>query len=480
MSQNVATQQQNQGRAPTPLDQAKQQILSPGFADQVRMALPEHISIDKFQRTVITAVAKDPDLLSAERSSLFTACVEAAADGLLPNGKEAALVVYNTKNRSTNRWEKKVQYIPMIGGIYKKARNSGEIAYLAAHLVHERDDFDYELGFEPVLRHKPSLGERGAVIGVYAAVTMKDGTKDLEFMTCAEVEEVRKASKASGNGPWVNWWGEMARKTAVRRLAKRVPMSADLERVVQRMDAMYEFEDRKKLDNGSGQSINLAKGDYSTTQGQLSAFAADPPAAIEQQHETLEFIDANGESRDLAPAPWVAAFTTGMQNAASRDALNGMWEINSGMLPHLRAMGHEQDAHALHDLYGKRYDALTEEQRQPAAEPATSQEPPEPAAAETQGDMLGGQAAPTKTKAGKKKGIPIVTQGGTEHAATVGEYVSRLSAEMKEAAAVGQAGRCWAANKATFEQVQQRASTDDDALLDALHQEVDEHLATEG
>jgi len=51
-------------------------------------------------------------------------------------------------------------------------------------------------------------------------------------MSVADVEKVRQASRAANNGPWVQWWDEMARKTVIRRIAKRLPSSADLDQVL--------------------------------------------------------------------------------------------------------------------------------------------------------------------------------------------------------------------------------------------------------
>ena len=48
----------------------------------------------------------------------------------------------------------------------------------------------------------------------------------------AEVEKIRRSSRAADAGPWVNHWGEMARKTVIKRLAKRLPSSADLDQVI--------------------------------------------------------------------------------------------------------------------------------------------------------------------------------------------------------------------------------------------------------
>jgi recombination protein RecT len=114
----------------------------------------------------------------------------------------------------------------MIGGYRKIAAKHG--LSLEAFLVHENDEFDYELGYEPVLRHKPPrLGsDRGEVLGAYAVARHVDGRKWLDVMSRDEIEKVRAVSRAATSeyGPWVNHWGEMARKTVARRLFKQLPL----------------------------------------------------------------------------------------------------------------------------------------------------------------------------------------------------------------------------------------------------------------
>lgn len=76
----------------------------------------------------------------------------------------------------------------------------------------------------------PALNEpRGEPIGAYATAVLKDGSQLLEVMSLEDIAAVRKVSRAANNGPWVSWFGEMARKTVMRRLSKRLPMSTDLE-----------------------------------------------------------------------------------------------------------------------------------------------------------------------------------------------------------------------------------------------------------
>lgn len=60
-------------------------------------------------------------------------------------------------------------------------------------------------------------------------------------MSLGEIEKVRKVSRAATNGPWVEWWEEMARKTVLRRLSKRLPMSTDVDDLIRRDDDLYDF-----------------------------------------------------------------------------------------------------------------------------------------------------------------------------------------------------------------------------------------------
>ena len=213
---------------------------------EIEAVLPEHVTVKKFKRIALTAISRNADLLEADRATLFAACLDCAQDGLVPDGREAALVVFKAK--VGGRWIKKVQYMPMIYGVYKKVRNTGEISTLSAHVVYANDAFEYWVDEDgPHLRHAPLLlGERGTEILLYAVCKLKDGSVEIETMLKGEIEDVRQISKSAGGPAWSNWWGEMARKTVVRRLSKRLPMSSDQERLMHRDDSMYDLDQEKR------------------------------------------------------------------------------------------------------------------------------------------------------------------------------------------------------------------------------------------
>ncbi|HEX8555243.1 MAG TPA: recombinase RecT [Sphingomonas sp.] len=202
------------------------------MAPQFAAALPAHITVEKFTRVAMTAIQNNPDLANADRNSLFGSIVRLAQDGLLPDGREAAIVLFSGK----------AQAMPMIAGILKKIRQSGDVAKVSAYVVYEADEFVVSFGFDEEVRHVPPPLDkpRGKAIGAYATAVLKDGSRLLEVMSLEEIEKVRSVSRAKGNGPWVQWWGEMARKTVMRRLSKRLPMSTDLEEAFDRDETVPE------------------------------------------------------------------------------------------------------------------------------------------------------------------------------------------------------------------------------------------------
>lgn len=214
---------------------------------QFSLALPKHMPVERFMRVVLTAVNSNSDLLKADRQSLFEAAMKAAQDGLLPDGREGALVVYNTKvpgrNGEKDRWIQKVQWMPMVAGIMKKARNSGEIALITAGCVWGGDKFRYWIDDdgEHIFYEPGEKQDRDVFVKAFAMAKLKDGTVYALPMSPTDVEKVRNASKAKEGPAWNNWYDQMAQKAAIRRLAKRLPMSSDLDDLIRRDDELYDF-----------------------------------------------------------------------------------------------------------------------------------------------------------------------------------------------------------------------------------------------
>jgi recombination protein RecT len=187
---------------------------------EFKHALPAHVPVEKFVRVTMTAVQTNPSLLDADRRTLFAAATRAAQMGLLPDGREGAIVTFKGQ----------CQFMSMTAGLLKLCRNSGEISSIDVQIVHANDKFTYRPGIDLVpVMECDWFGERGDMVGVFAVAKMKDGAAYVEIMSKKQVDKVRSVSRSKDGGPWSQWYDEMARKTVIRRLAKRLPMSTDLD-----------------------------------------------------------------------------------------------------------------------------------------------------------------------------------------------------------------------------------------------------------
>jgi recombination protein RecT len=190
----------------------------------VAEVLPKHLTAERILKAALIAASKQPKLLQCTRDSFVKAVMVASELGLdcsgtlgssylVPYGRECALIIGYR-------------------GLIDLARRSGEISSIEAHVVYEEDNFAYELGMYPKLTHQRNLESEcddSKIRYVYMVATLKDGTKQVEVMTRAQVEKIRAGSKAGHKGPWVEHWGEMARKTVVRRGIKYLPLSPELQ-----------------------------------------------------------------------------------------------------------------------------------------------------------------------------------------------------------------------------------------------------------
>jgi recombination protein RecT len=322
------------GTTPGPLAVVRAEMQR--MAPEIARALPPHISPERFQRVVLTAIQSNPDLLEADRRSLWASCVKAAQDGLMPDGREGALITFY--DRRLGRLL--AQWMPMVAGILKKVRNSGELASITANVVYEGEHFRVVLGDEERIEHERDLDAVGRrdPIAVYAIATLRNGERVREVMTWQQVEDVRAISRAPEKGPWGQWTEEMARKTVIRRLAKRLPMSSDreqdeeLRRVIERIDEQYEFARDRRRPEEAELERRVADRIGGDAAGAANDDAADA-AAQPEPAPAIAYVAANGRvhvSPDVASwrADWLKRVKT-LVLAGRQAELQEAWARNS-------------------------------------------------------------------------------------------------------------------------------------------------------
>ena len=208
-------------------------VNSDGFKKQMAMALPKTLTADRLARIVMTECRKTPALLNCNQESFLGAILQCAQLGLEPGGALGHCYLLPFGSGKAKDGRSNAQLIIGYRGMIDLARRSGQIVSIAAYVVREEDEFDYQLGLQPNIIHKPAhKAQPGAVTFVYAVANLKGGGVQFEVMSRAEIEAVRKQSKAGNSGPWCTHWDEMAKKTCIRRLFKYLPVSIEIARAI--------------------------------------------------------------------------------------------------------------------------------------------------------------------------------------------------------------------------------------------------------
>lgn len=193
-------------------------LRSEPFKAQVKDALPAG-SVDRFVRIAITAVQTNPDLaaLDVDRDSVIRSFIMCAQVGLMPDGKEAAIVLFG----------KKATLLPMVGGFRKIAAEHGWT--MRGHAIYENDDFEY-ITEPPAIHHIAVENDRGELRGAWAKATHRDGRIEYKVMYADDILKRREVARSKNvwDGPFK---AEMWTKTPVRDLFLELPLDpADKER----------------------------------------------------------------------------------------------------------------------------------------------------------------------------------------------------------------------------------------------------------
>lgn len=197
-------------------------VRSDAFKQQIEAALPGNVTPARFVRATVTALMQNPDLVECEPDSLFSSLIKCGQDGLLPDGREAAIVKYKGK----------AQYLPMIGGFRKVAGEQGWT--IRTQVVFANDEFEVELGIDQALRHVPARGDRGQRIAAYAVGAHGDGRREVEVMYQEDIERAKKVAQTTR--VWDQWTDRMWEKTVGKRLFAKLPLG-DRERVTRMLEA---------------------------------------------------------------------------------------------------------------------------------------------------------------------------------------------------------------------------------------------------
>lgn len=204
--------------------QRKTKALVQRYEPIIAATLPKHLNGDRMARLVLNSCRKVPDLLEATPESLVGSVLSIAALGLdIDVAGEAWVIPFKDRKKRIT------EASPIIGyqGWSKLYYQHPLAADLAAHAVYEGDEFDYELGTDGFIRHKPKRGplkDRGEPLYYYAIARLTNGHRHFEVLTPDEVRELR-GGRTGPKGDIADPQRWMERKTVLRQVLKLAPRS---------------------------------------------------------------------------------------------------------------------------------------------------------------------------------------------------------------------------------------------------------------
>lgn len=198
---------------------------------EIKKALPEVITPERFTRMALSALNTTPKLRECTQMSFLAALMNAAQLGLEPNTPlgQAYLIPYN--NKGVMECQFQIGYKGLIDLSYRNP----QMQIISAQAVYENDDFSYELGLNPKLEHRPTLGERGEVRLFYGFFKLVNGGFGFEVMSKTAMDEYAKEySKAfdSSFSPWKSNYIGMAKKTVIKQALKYAPLKTDFRKAL--------------------------------------------------------------------------------------------------------------------------------------------------------------------------------------------------------------------------------------------------------
>lgn len=296
------------------------------YKSEIARALPKHMTADRMARIALTEFRKTPALMKCDPATLFGAVIQCAQLGLEPGGTmgHAYLIPFENRKKGTTD----VQFIVGYRGMIDLARRSGQIVSLTARAVHANDKFSYRFGLDETIEHVPFDGDSGPLTHVYAVAKLKDGGVQFEVLNKRQIEEIRNESQGyktavkynRTDSPWIAHFEEMAKKTAIRRLFKYLPVSIELSRAVG-LDEQGEAgisQDNEFVIDGISTHIDSDVDEGANTQDSSSASAETSSAQAAQGGAGAAASNPSGD----APVTTFAQVEANLRRAKDTELLD--------------------------------------------------------------------------------------------------------------------------------------------------------------
>lgn len=198
---------------------------------EIKRALPNILTPERFTRMALSAINNTPKLAECTPMSFIAALMNAAQLGLEPNTPlgQAYLIPY--KNKGVLECQFQIGYKGYIDLAYR----SEQVQTIQAQAVRERDYFEYELGLNPRIVHRPAMSDRGDITFFYGIFRTVNGGYCFDVMSRPEMDlfaATYSKSYHSEYSPWTSSYEDMGKKTVLKKALKYAPIKADFQRAI--------------------------------------------------------------------------------------------------------------------------------------------------------------------------------------------------------------------------------------------------------
>lgn len=179
-------------------------------------ALPKDFNETRFIQNCIVVLQDTKDIEKADPASVARTLLKGAFLGLDFFNRECYAICYGGKVQFQTDYKGEKKLV--------KKYSINPIRDIYAKLIRDGDEFLEEVkdGLQ-VVNFRPKTLNDGDIIGTFAVCLFKDGSMLYEVMTKKEIEHIKTSfSKQSTGQAWTKSYGEMARKTVLRRLCKHI------------------------------------------------------------------------------------------------------------------------------------------------------------------------------------------------------------------------------------------------------------------
>lgn len=184
-------------------------------------ALPKDFNQTRFLQNCMTVLQDTKGIEKVQPITIARTMLKAAFLGLDFTMRECYAIPYASTLQFQTDYKGEVKLA--------KKYSVNPIKDIYAKLVRVGDDFVEEIrDGQQYISFKPQPFNDGEIIGAFAVCFYNDGSMIYETMSKKEIEAVRDNYSKMPKGPtWTKSYGEMCKKTVLRRLCKNISLDFD-------------------------------------------------------------------------------------------------------------------------------------------------------------------------------------------------------------------------------------------------------------